>query len=244
MTYKHLSPFLAAIFFQWALVAAVACAADPPPSASENDNKISEDERAAGWKLLFDGQTLDGWKTSSDKPSLRPVENGCLNPHRCGGYMLIYEEPLENFTLALDFAISKGCNSGIFLRTWPLQPRPGKDVGFNGIEMAIDDTTGAGFHDTGALYDLVKPKRNAMRPAGEWSHVEIRCQGPVIEIEINGEKVTHMNLDEWTEPNKRPDGSDHKFDVAYKDHPRRGYIGFQDHGADCWFKNVKLLPGK
>ena len=49
-----------------------------------------------------------------------------------------------------------------------------------------------------------------------------------------------MDLDEWTEPNKRPDGSTHKFDVAYKDHPRTGYIGLQDHGSDCWYKNIKL----
>jgi hypothetical protein len=49
-----------------------------------------------------------------------------------------------------------------------------------------------------------------------------------------------VNLDEFTEPNKRPDGTSHKFDVAYKDHPRKGYIGLQDHGSPCWFKNIKL----
>lgn len=213
-----------------------------PPRAVEGDNALTAEEKAAGWKLLFDGSSLTGWKTSSDTPSRRPVENGCLNPHKCGGYMLIHEQPWEDFRLSLDFLISKGCNSGIFLRTWPLTPRPGKDVGFNGIEMAIDDTATAGYHDTGALYDLAKPTKNAMRPAGEWNHVEIRCQGPIIEIELNGEQVTSVNLDEWKTPNRRPDGSEHKFDVAYKDHPRRGYIGLQDHGANCWFKNIKLLP--
>ena len=40
-----------------------------------------------------------------------------------------------------------------------LTPQPGRDVGYNGIEIAIDDTTTAGFHDTGAIYDLVKPKK-------------------------------------------------------------------------------------
>ena len=53
-----------------------------------------------------------------------------------------------------------------------------------------------------------------------------------------------MNFDEWPEPNRRPDGSAHKFDVAYKTHPRTGHIGLQDHGRDCWFKNLKLLPLK
>jgi hypothetical protein len=70
----------------------------------------------------------------------------------------------------------------------------------------------------------------------------ITCDRNRINVELNGEAVAQMDLDQWTEPNRRPDGSPHKFDVAFKDHPRRGYIGLQDHGADCWFKNIKLLP--
>jgi hypothetical protein len=49
-----------------------------------------------------------------------------------------------------------------------------------------------------------------------------------------------MDLDQWPTPNKRPDGSDHKFDVAYKDHPRQGYVGLQDHGSDVYYRNIKL----
>jgi hypothetical protein len=204
------------------------------------DNTLTPEERAAGWLLLFDGKTPDGWMTSSRQPSRTPVEDGALNPHRCGGYMLIHERQWSNFVLSLDFKLSQGCNSGIFLRTFPLTPRPGKDVGFNGIEVALDDTTGAGYHDTGAIYDLVKPSRNAMKPAGEWNHIEITCDRSLIEVVLNGEKVTVMDLDRFTEPNRRPDGTEHKFDVAYKDHPRRGYLGLQDHGSPCWFKNIKL----
>jgi hypothetical protein len=54
--------------------------------------------------------------------------------------------------------------------------------------------------------------------------------------------VTSADLTQFTEPNKRPDGSAHKFDTAFRDHPRRGYIGLQDHGSPCWFKNIKLRP--
>ena len=128
------------------------------------------------------------------------------------------------------------------MRTSPLTPRPGKDVGFNGIEIAIDDTPGAGYHDTVAIYDLVKPAKNAMKPVGEWNHIEITVNRSRIEIVLNGERVTVADLSQFTEPNKRPDGSTHKFDVAYKDHPQRGYIGLQDHGSPCWFKNIKLKP--
>lgn len=204
------------------------------------DNELSAQEKAEGWLLLFDGQSLDGWKTSSQKPSQRPVDDGCVNPHKCGGYMMIHDKVWSDFVLSLDFKISQRCNSGIFIRTFPLTPRPGKDVGFNGIEVAIDDTKGAGFHDTGAIYDLVKPTKNAMKPVGEWNHIVITCDKNLIVVELNGETVSRMDLDQWPEPHKRPDGSPHKFDVAYKNHPRQGYIGLQDHGADCWYKNIKL----
>jgi hypothetical protein len=70
----------------------------------------------------------------------------------------------------------------------------------------------------------------------------IICDGPWISVEVNGRLVTRMNLDNWHTPNKRPDDTDHKFDVAYKTHPRKGYIGLQDHGKSCRFKNLKLLP--
>jgi hypothetical protein len=211
--------------------------------AQAADNQLTPQEKADGWVLLFDGRSLDGWMTSSGTPSRVPVEEGSINPHRSGGYMMIHKQKWGNFILALDFKLSKGCNSGIFVRTFPLSPRPGKDVGFNGIEVALDDTApSAGYHDTGAIYDLVKPTRNAMKPAGEWNHAVITCDRNLITVEINGEKVTRMDLDQFTQPYRRPDGSEHKFDIAYARAPRWGYIGLQDHGSPCWYKNIKLKP--
>jgi hypothetical protein len=226
------------------LASCLVCCALYAPLAAAADNQLTQAEKDAGWVLLFDGHSLDGWKQNTGKPSAKPVEDGAINPHGAGAYMLIHEQDWDNFVLSLDFKISPRCNSGIFFRTFPLEPRPGKDVGFNGMEIAIDDTTTAGYHDTGAIYDLVAPSKNAMRPAGEWNHLTLTCDDNLVTIEVNGEVVTEMDLDQWTEPNKRPDGSDHKFDVAYRDHPRHGYIGLQDHGADCWYKNIKLRPLK
>ena len=208
------------------------------------DNVLTEKEKQDGWLLLFDGQTTKGWMSPKEKPLADShVHEGSLNPHPCD-YMLVYDKPLENYKLSIDFKLSKKCNSGVFVRTFPLTPRPGKDVGFNGIEIAIDDTTTAGFHDTGAIYDLVKPTKNAMKPVGEWNQILITSDRNRLEIELNGEKVNRIDFDEWPEANKRPDGTTHKFDVAYKTHPRRGYFGLQDHGSDCWYKNIKLLPLK
>lgn len=208
--------------------------------ASAAENELSPEEKKEGWQLLFDGKTTKGWMSIKEKPLAESyVQDGSLNPHRCE-YMLVYEKPLENYVLSLDFKISPKCNSGIFIRTFPLTPRPGKDVGFNGMEVAVDDTKTAGFHDTGAIYDLVPAKVNAMKPVGEWNHAEITSNNNQLKVVINGQVTAEMDLDQWPHKNKRADGTDHKFDVAYKDHPRKGYIGLQDHGSDCWYRNIKL----
>ncbi|MBM4078021.1 MAG: DUF1080 domain-containing protein, partial [Planctomycetes bacterium] len=110
--------------------------------------------------------------------------------------------------------------------------------------VAVDDTTTHGFHDTGAIYDLVAPSKNAMKPVGEWNHILITSDRNKLSVHLNGDMVSAMDLDEWTEPNQRPNGSKHKFDVAYKNHPRHGFIGLQDHGHDCWYKNIKMRPLK
>jgi hypothetical protein len=206
------------------------------------DNTLSATERQAGWLLLFDGKTATGWMNSDRTAPRTPVGDGALNPHQAGHYMLVHTQQWSNFLLSLDFKITNGCNSGIFIRTSSLRPRPGKDIGFNGIEIAIDDTKGAGFHDTGAIYDLVKPAKNAMKPAGEWNHIEILSQTNRIEVVLNGEPVTRADLSLFTEPKKRPDGSAHKFDVTNRHNPQQGYLGQQDHGRPCWFKNIKLKP--
>lgn len=206
------------------------------------DNTLTDAERQQGWRLLFDGRTHAGWMNSDQSAPRTPVEDGALNPHRAGHYMLVHTQQWENFHLTLDFRITPHCNSGVFVRTRSLTARPGKDVGFNGLEIAIDDTLTAGFVDTGAVYDLAKPSRNAMRPVGEWNHLEIRSEGSRIEVMVNEEKVNSLDLSRFTEPNRRPDGTPHKFDVLYRDHPRLGYIGLQDHGSPCWYKNIKLKP--
>jgi hypothetical protein len=88
----------------------------------------------------------------------------------------------------------------------------------------------------------VKPLKNAMKPAGQWNHMEIASISNRLEVVLNGEPVTRADLELFTTPNRRPDGTPHKFDTAFKDHPQQGFIGLQDHGSPCWFKNIKLKP--
>jgi hypothetical protein len=186
---------------------------------------------------IFDGSSPGGWMTNTGKPlPAANVQPDGLNPHKSGGYLVVHEKPHENFILDFDYKIAPRCNSGVFLRVGDL-----KDPVMTGLEVAIDDTAGQGLHDPGAFYDLVRPRVNAQKPAGQWNHMTITARGPMIDVVLNGQKVSSIDLREWPEPGKRPDGSNHKFKgVAIKSLNRPGYLGFQDHGGDCWFKNVKL----
>jgi hypothetical protein len=95
-------------------------------------------------------------------------------------------------------------------------------------------------HDCGAIYDLVAPTKNTMKPVGEWNHIEITCDKNKIKVALNGEAIAEMDLDQWAEAGKSLDGTKNKFAKALKDFPREGLLGFQDHGKPAWFKNIKL----
>ncbi len=193
---------------------------------------------AADSTTIFDGTKGDGWiinKGMKPLPAANVQADG-LNPHASGGYVVVHEKPHGDFILDFDYKLTPKCNSGVFIRIGDL-----KDPVNTGLEVAIDDTQGTGLHDPGALYDLVAPSVNAQKPAGEWNHMTITAKGPHLEIAINGKTVSKANLDLFTEPGKRPDGSKHKFTkVTVKDMARTGYLGFQDHGKDCWYKNVRI----
>lgn len=188
-------------------------------------------------KTIFDGSGAKGWILTDGTPLPEKfVQEDGLNPHGTGSYLVVHDEKVGDFVLDFDYKLSEGCNSGVFIRVNDL-----KDPVYTGIEIAIDDTTGHGVHDSGAFYDLAAPKTNAQKPAGEWNHMTITAKGAHIAVVLNGTEVSSINLDEWNEPGKRPDGSDHKFShVAIGKLDRAGHFGFQDHGQNCWYKNIKL----
>lgn len=204
-------------------------------------NALTEKERMEGWKLLFDGETLNGWDATGNKEgwTVDEEEKAILCLAKGGGYLYTLEQ-FDDFILKIDFKIDPGVNSGIFFRWSDLS-----DPVNTGLEMQILDTYGKenpGKHDCGALYDLVPPKVNAVKPAGEWNHVVITCKGPFITIDMNGQRIIDVNIDEWDTPGMNPDGTKNKFKYAWKDLPKRGHIGLQDHGGKVWFRNIKIKP--
>jgi serine/threonine protein kinase len=186
---------------------------------------------------IFNGKSGKGWMLTNRKP-LPPnrIQPDGLNPHGTGSYIVVYEKKLDDFVLDFDYKLSKGSSSGVFLRVGDL----GDPVN-TGIEVALNDTTGTSLVDSGAFYDLVAPDSNVQNPAGQWNHMTINAAGPVLAVSINGKDVSWINLDVWTVAGKRPDGTDHRFKKRpIAELPRSGYLGFQDHGRDCWFRKIIL----
>jgi hypothetical protein len=188
-------------------------------------------------QTIFDGKSGKGWMLTNRKPlPTNRIQPDGLNPHGTGSYIVVYEKRLGDFVLDFDYKLSKGCSSGVFLRVGDL----GDPVN-TGIEVALDDTTGTSLVDSGAFYDLVAPDTNAQNPAGQWNHMTITAAGPVLAVSINGKDTSWINLDVWTVAGKRPDGTDHRFKKRpISELPRSGYLGFQEHGRDCWFRNITL----
>ncbi len=66
------------------------------------------------------------------------------------------------------------------------------------------------------------------------------CDGSLVEVYLNNKKIIDIDLSDWEEAGKNPDGTKNKFNTAYKDMTRKGKIGFQDHGGKVWFRNLKI----
>src|SRR5207244_1555761 len=154
---------------------------------TSGDNELTEQEKKDGWMLLFDGKSNEGWV------NLKPanIEEGCINPYKSGNYVTFTKERYGDFVLSCDVKVSADCNSGVFIRT--ADP---KDPVQTGIEIQVLDSAGKAKpsrHDSGAIYDLVAPSKNTMKPAGEWNRFEITCDKNRIKVALNGEAIAEMD---------------------------------------------------
>jgi len=209
--------------------------------ARAGDNELTPQEKKEGWMLLFNGKDHTGWMCNNGKSIATPVEDGALVPYKSGGYLIVYKKPFENFILKCDVKMPEGkCNSGIFFRVHDL-----KNPVHSGFEVQVLSGKGTGRNQMGAIYDLAATTKNTSKGGGVWNTFEIKCDGPMITVKLNGEQVCQLNCDELDQPGKRKDGSKHKFKykgepVTLADAPRNGHLGFQDHGQKVWYKNIKL----
>ncbi len=198
---------------------------------------------------LFNGRDLTGWQDHKN-PHLWAVEDGMIVGSCEVGKMsnLSTLQQYADFVIDLEYNADAKVNSGVFLRVSDLQ-----DEVHTGLEIQILDTYGKkpplSKNDCGALYDLVGPRVNAVRPAGEWNHYRLKCVGSIIEVDLNGQRVVEADLDLFDTPGKNPDGTKNKFKYAWKSMPRQGHIGLQTHAGDgglsglkIQFRNIRLQP--
>jgi sugar phosphate isomerase/epimerase len=168
-----------------------------------------------------------GWAFDAD---------GVLAPTSGGHGDIWTKERYGNFVLSLDFKVPEKGNSGVFIRTGNI------DNWINtAMEIQIHATDDGTKHgQCGAVYDCLSPSKAAQKAPGEWNHYVITCLDNKVYVNLNGQDVIDMDLDQWTEAHKNPDGTPNKFTTAYKDMPREGNLGFQYHGNPVWFKNLKI----
>jgi hypothetical protein len=212
-------------------------AAQAPAAA---DNTLTAAEKAAGWKLLFDGKTTTGWHAYQKKDVTGwTVVNGELTRTGQGGD-LVTNDQYADFELSIDWKIAPKGNSGIFYRGLETEER----IYYTAPEYQVLDNDGhpdaqnGPDRFAGANYDLIAPSKNVCHPAGQWNSTRIVVRGAHVEHWLNGEKVVEYEL--WT-PEWKTLVANNKF----KQWPsygmaKTGHIALQDHGDTVAFKNIKL----
>lgn len=219
-------------------------------------NTLSEAEKLAGWKLLFDGESLDAWrnyKQDNVSPGWK-IEEGAITRAAAGAGDIISKEKYENFELLLEYKISPGGNSGVMFHVTEENNTPWQ----SGPEIQIQDNVdGRDPQKAGWLYQLYQPGKarwkeqqsgtaradangilDATRPAGEWNQLYIRIAKQQSAVIMNGYPYYQFVIgsDDW---NKRV--AESKF-AAFPNFGKAGtgHICLQDHGDLVSYRNIKV----
>ena len=209
-------------------------AAEPPV------NTLTDAEKQAGWKLLFDGTTT-GWHILGGKEFPREwnIDQDALHhlPKEQRGDITTNEQ-YENFELLFEWKAAPNANSGVKYR---VQEQQGKGHAF-GLEYQVVDDQGKadnkGKHATASVYDVFEPANPRIRPAGQWNQSRILVQGNHIEHWLNGGKTVDVEYgsDVWKAAIAK---SKFKNNPTYGN-PAKGHIILQDHDDEVWFRNLKI----
>ena len=225
----------------------------PACKSSVNKSKNKTSENNDGWKLLFDGKTTAGWHTYGKDSigSAWKAEDSTLYldarekkgwQTKDGGDIVTNDE-FENFDLKLDWKISEDGNSGIMF--YVREDTSKYQYPWNtGPEMQIADNEknedGKVYKSrAGDLYELfATSSQQFVKPAGQWNHVEIISDKGKLDFYMNDQHVLDTNI--WDDAWKKNIAN-----TKFKDMPgfgtfKKGKIALQDHGADVWFKNIKI----
>ena len=234
----------------------------------ENDQYDLEQLKKDGdYYILFDGSSLDGWRGygqdavpaswENDGECIHLKGSGTGEAQAEGGGDLMFAHKFTNFTLELEYKISKGGNSGIFYLAQEAKNAEGdylpiwqscSEYQVLDNENHVDAQLGVdGNRQSASLYDMVPAKPQNAKPFGEWNSVKIVVfKGTVIHYQ-NDEKVLEYHL--WTQKwQEMLDASKFckggEFPYAYgmmiEEGKNGGYFALQDHGDDVWYRNVRI----
>lgn len=211
-----------------------------PLSAAEL-NTLTPAEKADGWKLLFDGHSLAGWRSfRTDTPGAawRVADGVLVNEGKTGDLMTtgVY----GNFELTVDWKISEGGNSGVIYRialgeaaTYRTGPE------YQLLDNAKAEDNKLPNHLAGSLYDIgPAPVRDVTKPVGEWNTSRIVVRAWRVEHWLNGEKLLELDL-------ASDAGRTAIARSKFKEWPKfasmgRGFIALQDHNHLVSFRNLKI----
>lgn len=208
--------------------------------AADSLNQLSKTEKSAGWKLLFDGETTEGWRNYGKDTISNgwKVRDGALVRAGGGAGDIITEEQYGDYELSLEYRIGKGGNSGIMFGVQEIDGPPWH----TGPEIQIQDNKDG--HDpqkSGWLYQFYKSDVDATKPAGDWNHIRfvLRNEGKS-ELWMNG--VKYYEFEKGSEDWKKRLARSKFADMPKFGRADRGYICLQDHGNEVAFRNIKIKP--
>lgn len=221
-----------------------ACAqeAPPPPADAAADAAMEAlgHPNSEGWADLFDADL-----TNAIAPEgVWTVEEGVLTASE--DQNIWTAEDHDNFILDLEFKNGEGTNSGVIVYC--------SDITAwipNAVEVQIADdyaekwATSPASWQCGAIFGHLPAKRQrVVRPPGEWNRMTVYCQDQQIDVVLNGEHITSMDMALWTSARTNPDGSDIPpwLSKPKAELPTMGKIGFQGKhgGAPIYFRNMKI----
>jgi hypothetical protein len=220
------------------LIAALALLSAPRLSAGE-PNQLTPEEKAAGWRLLFDGKTTAGWR-SFKKQSFPAqgwvVEDGCLKKvaKQRGGDIITVDE-FNDFDLEWDWRLAPRANNGV---KYFITEERNSAIGHE-YQMIDDALIRNPKGSTASFYEVLPPSPDKpLNPPGQWNHSRILVQGNHVEHWLNGAKVLAYEL--GSEPVKAGVAKSKFKDVKGFGTKIKGHILLTDHTDECCFRNIKV----